>query len=371
MSKAVTDYKKLTIPKDLEQIESVWKYLLKCSSHSFFQTWYWIKNWLDCLPPDQQVEFIFASIDQTPIAAYFVGKKTGLQHKIIYCKRGFLNETGDKDIDEVTIEYNRLLVANSAQVKDYAGVFSKLVADWDELNLSAIDDAARQLLPIKENKLNQRLLRSLDSLYVDLHQVREKENDCIHLLSKNKRAQVRQSLRKYLEIGEISFSIAGSVESATKTLDALKRLHQKNWREKGHEGAFASQFFDHFHNQLVTKNFDPDRVHLVTVKCGDEEIGYLYNFVYQNNVFFYQCGFNYKEDNKLRPGLVSHYLAINHYAQNGYEKYDFLAGGGHYKSAFATDQIKLYWMSIRRKKLRFILEDILRKTKTTIQESDE
>ena len=40
----------------------------------------------------------------------------------------------------------------------------------------------------------------------------------------------------------------------------------------------------------------------------------------------YQSGFLYESDSQLKPGLVSHMLAIDHNLDSGARTYDFLAG---------------------------------------------
>ena len=62
---------------------------------------------------------------------------------------------------------------------------------------------------------------------------------------------------------------------------------------------------------------------------GDRVAGYLYNFVHRGWVAAYQSGFDFGDDaDRLRPGLVSHALAIEHYRRAGVRVYDFLGGGG-------------------------------------------
>ena len=74
--------------------------------------------------------------------------------------------------------------------------------------------------------------------------------------------------------------------------------------------AFASGFFADFHRALVTKQSDTGEIQLLRISAGKKLIGSLYNFVKNGRIYAYQSGFNYDPDPRLKPGLVSHCLAI-------------------------------------------------------------
>jgi CelD/BcsL family acetyltransferase involved in cellulose biosynthesis len=70
-----------------------------------------------------------------------------------------------------------------------------------------------------------------------------------------------------------------------------------------------------------------------------EGVGVLYNFVDRGRVYFYQSGFHYSPDNRLKPGLVMHYLAVEHCLSNPeLAEYDFLAGDSQYKRSLGMRQ---------------------------------
>ena len=52
---------------------------------------------------------------------------------------------------------------------------------------------------------------------------------------------------------------------------------------------------------------------MLRITAGGRIIGYLYNFVHAGHVYNYQSGFAYEDDPVVKPGFVSHYLAIEHY----------------------------------------------------------
>ncbi len=96
----------------------------------------------------------------------------------------------------------------------------------------------------------------------------------------------------------------------------------------------------------------------------------LYNFVHQGTVYFYQSGFRYEEDNRLKPGHVTHALVIQACLDRGLDSYDFLASqasGSRYKQSLATDTRRLAWTVLRRPTVRTHLVSALRRLKRLVR----
>jgi CelD/BcsL family acetyltransferase involved in cellulose biosynthesis len=278
-----------------------------------------------------------------------------------------LNETGLQPLDTITIQKQGVLYDSESQYLNGAlqKLFSKPNSEWDELICNSITQEQFELLHQLRNNVYLELMEQTGSYYVDLDKVRE--HGLLGLVSKNKKNQIKQSLKAYSKIGAVSVSLAQNCEQAKQAMDALVGLHQKYWQGKGLKGSFANPFFKQFHYQMVTRNFDAESVQLLTVRCGSRIIGVLYNFIHQHNVYFYQCGFDYSSDNKFRPGLVSHYLAIEHYAKQYFSRYDFLTGESRYKASLSTNQEQVYSVKVQRKKIRFYFEHNLRRLKSKIR----
>jgi CelD/BcsL family acetyltransferase involved in cellulose biosynthesis len=77
-------------------------------------------------------------------------------------------------------------------------------------------------------------------------------------------------------------------------------------------------------------------------------VGYLYNFVLGGRVSNYQTAFAYETNSHLKPGLVSHTLAIEHAYANGSDVYDFLMGEHRYKRSMAKNSESMVWLSLSR-----------------------
>jgi CelD/BcsL family acetyltransferase involved in cellulose biosynthesis len=77
-------------------------------------------------------------------------------------------------------------------------------------------------------------------------------------------------------------------------------------------------------------------------------LGYLYNFHYAGRVYNYQSGFSYGDDNRHRPGLIAHAMAIAQAQSRGMGVYDFLAGDAHYKARLGAQMSVMAWCRAQR-----------------------
>jgi CelD/BcsL family acetyltransferase involved in cellulose biosynthesis len=142
---------------------------------------------------------------------------------------------------------------------------------------------------------------------------------------------------------------AASVDEALAMLDRLKALHQTTWRRRGRPGCFAAPAFEAFHRDLIRDRFRHGEIRLLCTSAGGRPIGYLYNFAQGDRIYAYQSGFDYQADGRLKPGLVSHALAIEQALCDGFAVYDFMAGDNRLKASFASDWDDMVSLAIRRR----------------------
>jgi CelD/BcsL family acetyltransferase involved in cellulose biosynthesis len=172
-------------------------------------------------------------------------------------------------------------------------------------------------------------------------------------LSANARQQLRRSLRAWERIGPLRLDIAETIDQADLFLDGLQEQHQHYWTGRSKPGAFAEPFFARFHHALIRRPADGQSVDLIRVSAGDRIVGYLYNLVHRGWVAAYQSGFDFGPDaEQLRPGLICHLQAIEHYRKAGMGLYDFLGGEARYKRSFANAERELLWLKLRGKSFR-------------------
>jgi CelD/BcsL family acetyltransferase involved in cellulose biosynthesis len=169
----------------------------------------------------------------------------------------------------------------------------------------------------------------------------------IERLSRNTRHQLRRSNRAYEEHGPLTLERAPTVEVALSYLNKLMLLHDITWNARGKPGAFATGPVRRFHHRLITRGVPTGEVDLLRVTAGRVLVGYLMNFNYKGVVSAYQSGFNYGVVGQhLKPGLTTHYLAIEAYRRAGASVYDFLAGPDRYKLSLANAERWLHWLNV-------------------------
>ncbi len=348
----------------LLRLKNQWCALESLGNASVFQSWAWISCWLSVLPEDIHPLLVRVSSGAQALGLGFVCKAK-VKSKFGKANAFFLSETGKPNLDCVAVEHNGLLCdpAYESQVILQVGHALRERNDWDEWVLSGIDsttvrDQYEELamrMGWMVHEFGQKPWYSVDLAAVKPHCGR------LEWLSANTRSQVRRALKEFGKRGEIRFELAGSVDEAFAFFERLKYFHQRYWQARGKPGAFGSEFFEIFHRRFIQQGWSGGAVQLARVSIDDYEIGYLYNLIHEQTVYSYQSGFNYENNAKIKPGLVSHVLAIERALADGFDYYDLLAGDGQYKRSLATNSENMHWIRLRRPRLAFRLEALARK----------
>ncbi|MBL4865491.1 MAG: GNAT family N-acetyltransferase [Pseudomonadales bacterium] len=352
---------------EFDQTMRIWQSIEKNAANSFYLSWVWMENWLSCLSSEDKVIFVFGEHKNKPVFCYFLGLKKGVDSKITYCNRAYLNGTGDFNKDAITIEQNGILIDKAFGESNLSSVFQK-ASTWDELVARFLSPDQIKYFSQGSSHLNLRIEDEDKAFYVDLEQVRNSNNDLLPLLSKNKRSQIRRSIKAYEKVGPIKIEFATNPADAKACFTELQTLLQERQKQKYGEDYPISDFASKFHERLIAKYCARESVDLVTVFAGDCVIGHLYNFIDEEGVYFNQCGFEYRPENVYRPGLVCHLLLINHYASLGYPKYDFMVGEMDYKKSLSSGSYAMPTYRLRKNKIRFKIEDMVRKAKRDLSE---
>jgi CelD/BcsL family acetyltransferase involved in cellulose biosynthesis len=138
-------------------------------------------------------------------------------------------------------------------------------------------------------------------------------------------------------------------------------MHTAYWQKRGKPGAFATQFSRRFHRELISCQAGPAQVELLELAAGSQVLGYLYNFQYSGRTYNYQTGFSYADDNRHRPGLIAHAMAIEQAKSRGMQVYDFLAGDAPYKARLGQPMGTMAWCRVQRDRPLLSMERGLRR----------
>lgn len=337
-----------------------WLGLQPRSDHSFFQSWTWIGCWLQMLPSSIRPLVLRATCGGTVVGlGVFIQHRT-IRHGFVASTALHLHETGRADFDQLTIEHNGLLVDRAIANDIIASSVAYLVGlhHFDELHFPGVTGHYLDICAKASSHLEVK--KTLPLHTVDL--VKAADEGYERLLSNNTRQQIRRAMRLYGG-ASLSYSVARNEEQALAFLADLQRLHQASWTARGKPGAFANSVFAAFHTRLVREAFARGEIEIAKVSSERGLLGYLYNFSKNGHVYSYQSGFDYEDDNRLKPGLVSHRLAIDHRLAAGDAVYDFLAGDDRYKRSLGTHCGRLYWLTLQERRLSFSLERRLRAAK--------
>lgn len=310
----------------------------------------WVQTWLDLYAKDFSGIFVSWWIEDLCLGGSMLFSRKARQGPFPISRIVF-NTADEIDENGPFIEYNDLL-CRSGYEHVVAEAFASLLSSrkWDQLYLAGYADTS-----VIARLRNHKLPGSWDvieknSPYIDLESIGEGGYD--QYLSSNARSQIRRSIKLYEERGPVKVTAATSIEECIEYLESLAELHRSLWQSRGEPGGFRSARFIQFHHGLARRLWDERGIEVLKVTAGNDVIGYLYNYLYNNRVFFYQSGFIYDENSKIKPGLVSHYLAISDYLRRGFKDYDFGAGESQYKRTLAKSSRKLCWATIDRSNMR-------------------
>jgi CelD/BcsL family acetyltransferase involved in cellulose biosynthesis len=322
-------------------LQQAWRDLERRSNPSFFLSWTWIGTWLEVSQSKPLVLEVFSE-----------GRRVGLG-LLVHSSRSrlallrspyHLHETGAIDQDAVMIEDNGFLAERG---------FERAVARSALHLLYTLGKSAVTLSGIPEWLLKEvpalgwrhRLVATRGSPYRVLGLDGENE---LGQLSRNTRSQITGSIRLYERLGPLALTPSSGLHEARERLFELAALHQARWSAVGKPGSFASIYFQEFHKRLLEHGFETGEVDVLKIAAGARVVGYLYNFIRGDSVYSYQNGFDYSENPRLKPGLVSHALAFSYYRDRGMQRYHFLAGDARYKTSLSNRSYRLHWIILER-----------------------
>ncbi len=356
----------------MESLEKEWLSLEKRNHVNIFQTWIWTKHWLSVLPESYR-PFLIKVIkgdDNQVVGLCLLGKNTLFRKKVFKSRSLFMHESGYEDYDVLTPEYIAPLVDKEIEKEVNHAIVQAMMNEknWDELNIHASCKNNDFIEVAKENNLFWWVTSEGVSWQRELSDMQNK--NIMETLSKNTSYQIRRSKKYYESIGELKIEVADSQEDVQQYLEHLEHWHQAYWVQKGRPGSFASSVFKQFHYNLCQEGLETGQIKLMRCVAGNYTIGYLYNFFHDQVMYAYQSGFNYEPSqevekkvnkNTLKPGLVSHMMAIEYAQGLGAVRYDFLAGDSQYKRSLSDAKTEMQWGRLQRPRLSLLIERKLRK----------
>ena len=339
---------------DLAGLAAQWRELEQCADGNFFLSWRWIGSWLRTT--GVQPWLVKASENGKPLALGLVTPCRRKRH-FLSINQLCLHETGVAEFDALTIEYNNFLLARAAPADTLSEILRALQSSgpgWDEIVLGGVEPSIVSM--IRAAGLHVETDRNSPVFGVDLSAGTGQD-----AVSPNLRAQIRQSRAFAEHSGPLALEPARDCGQALEFFEKMAALHTSYWQGRGRPGAFATDFSRAFHRELITNESDLADVELLQLAAGSQVLGYLYNFLYAGRVCNYQSGFSYSDDNRHRPGLIAHVMAIERARNSGLVVYDFLAGDAHYKARLGAPMGSMVWCRAQKDRPALIAERGLRR----------
>lgn len=253
---------------------------------------------------------------------------------------GWFNKTGQPALDQIWIEYNDLLVLPEFRQQAIVSLLNwckkQPQSKWIlEITSSPADwlshpDFYAEIDHIPAFRI------SMKPQFADF-------NAYLSQCSSNSRSRIRRAI-KYMQqhYGELRVTSHGSMPEQT-TLHKLMNLHRHRWGESAEGSGFDNPHFVKFHQALMASDSQKNyRCETLAFHAGEQCLGYTYNLIGNNTVYFYLSGIEYAEDNnRFQPGLIMHTLAVAYYARQGFSYYDFMGGDSQYKRSLSNEEYML------------------------------
>lgn len=325
------------------RLPSWWPALFRDSGNrSIFLSPAWLQGWIDLYAADFHGEWLWWEADGRVVAGCLLLERV-IRVKGVPLRSVFLNATGLAAAPTPLAEFNDVLhlpAYREAVASDLARHLTR--KSWSRCFLSGYEESSlcAALASLVDSAAVEHDTRVAP--YVDLCALGDRSFEMA--LTGSTGTQVRKNKRVYeSQFGPLSVQPAASLDEALHFFSEMSRLHLVRWTAQGESTSLSSPVVIEFHRRLIARLWPEGQVELVRVGSADKVVGYLYNYVFQGKVFFFQSGFDYELDPARSPGMLTHVLAIEHYRQRALHEYDFLAGDARYKRSLANGDRSLRW----------------------------
>lgn len=344
---------------------------MQCPTSSIFVHADWMETWLDTFSELVNPAICLFEVGGRPVGCCLLVEAERRVGPIL-TRQLFLNSSGESEEHSVFLEYNELLAVPGFErmvAQQLAGYVRGL--KWEYLQLDgAVRSEAMQTLQAELGGYRQEGRRR-DCYYVDLEEIRTQGGVYEQVLSHHSRSLMRRSVRRYESTyGKIRVEEAATVEEGWRMLADLADRHQATWQSRGQAGAFHSAKCVQFHMNLIERLIPQGKAQLLRISAGPRVIGLVYSLVYRGQVRCYQGGFTREEHHRLKPGMTSHYYAVQHNLKKGMSEYDFMAGDYRSKESMTNAKRPLDWVTVERGNAKTVVIRGLRAMKRRWQAPD-
>ena len=320
------------------QLRKQWNALLfRSEQNSLFLTHQWFEAWWRCFGGEYELE-ILTAVDEhdnlIAVAPLMAGDKDlyfMANHEVTdYCDFITLEDKTD-DFFEIMLDHFE---------KHYSHILS-----IELINIPA-GSSTLSSLPRFASKWSFSC-EILESDVVPVLALPISYDTYIQSLSRKNRHELRRKLRRMESLGQIRIQRITDPQELNTAIQGFIALHrdsslskQEFWQKEG-----MSDFFMRLTHLFSLENW----VELNLLYSKDELIAGLLNFVYADNLYFYNMAYH-REFSSYSPGFFLFHHSIRQAIEEKREEADFLRGREKYKYSFGAKDSKIFSLTLTKKR---------------------
>lgn len=307
------------------------------SKTNFFLSPIWICEWLELLT--NKPELITFHQGNQLCGFVLVGYQSGFSGDKV-----FINQSGDRLLDQVWIEYNDVI--SQSQQKECREALLNYLGQKPNIYQIHISNTS-------ENHWQNMYWKEWSTEKVKAYETCLSDKAISENFSKNTKRQISRSMSFIEEeFGPITMLWLDK-HNVKKNWEEIGNLHIKQWDSHPYGSGFSNPHFVDFHVNLIDKGLG-EYIQIAKFETREHTLGFLYFFCFSKRVYFYLSSINYLTDNnKFKPGLIMHEKAMQYFKDLNFKYYDFLAGEARYKSSLCSKEYELYNKILFANKLKF------------------
>lgn len=318
-------------------VAPLWRQLERGFPSGLATSWDWVETWLNHYGDLVPHWFAVGMSADGPVGLALLARGVGHKRGPIALRTVHIGTAGEPHTDTVRVERNRLLADphhRAAFAHALLREAGRIARRCDLIMLDAFVPEDADLFLAADPSF---VAFPEPCHYADLAALRAQGLTVLDGLRRHTAAKIRRTIRRLEEqFGPLRVEWATSLPQAEAIFAELRDLHQERWQREGQPGAFASQRFTGFHEELIRRLHPQGRATLARVVAGDRTVGCDYGLVEHGRILGYQWGLARFEDSRLSPGLVVGALVMQEALERGFTEYDWLAGDVLYKRELST-----------------------------------
>lgn len=310
-----------------------------------FLTWTWILSWMEATGA---APILLCAARGTSEALGLICRVAGTGSRRVFA----LTQCGDAARDTPFVEHNGLTggASDPATLRRLAAFLAAArregpLAGWDELRLAGVPRAWADGFAEAGFEVAVRAVHPVHAIDLDALR-RIGAGQAQAGLAAGARWRIGRASRLYGGRAALRVERATGRAACDAALTHLEELHQGRWLAAGRPGAFASPVFADMVRRVVARGVPAGEAELLRIDAGERTIGVMLNLIAHGHVASYVTGFVREADNRLKPGLVCHCLAMDMHLREGRAVYDLLAGDARYKRELAPPGGELLWLTV-------------------------